>query len=140
MENGMDDERWVDARMEALEPPDGWRPDPEKALRRLKQKERSAAGAAWRRRGVLAAVGVSVIGVALLVVPLRQKCAAAGCTDRTALVARSFKESGAMTAPIVCEIYTDYQCPACARFYGEAVPLLVKEYVETGKVRVLHRD
>jgi protein-disulfide isomerase len=140
MENRMDDERWVDARLETLDPPEGWRPDPYKAFRRLEQRDRSAAGAAWRRRGVLAAVGISVIGIALLVVPMSQKCAAAGCTDRTPPPTRSFKESGAAAAPVVCEIYTDYQCPACARFYAETVPLLVKEYVETGKVRILHRD
>jgi protein-disulfide isomerase len=55
-------------------------------------------------------------------------------------VPRNFKESGSPSAAITCEIYTDYECPACARFYLEVVPQLKAEYVETGKVKLLHRD
>ena len=51
-----------------------------------------------------------------------------------------FKESGSASAPILCEVYTDYQCPHCALFYQETIPQLMKEYVRTGKVRLLHRD
>jgi len=52
----------------------------------------------------------------------------------------NFKLSGSPSAPILCEIYTDYECPACARLYAEVVPELRAEYVATGKVRLLHRD
>jgi protein-disulfide isomerase len=52
----------------------------------------------------------------------------------------NYKESGGAAAPLVCEIYTDYECPACAAFYRDVFPVLMKEYVSTGKVRVLHRD
>jgi len=53
---------------------------------------------------------------------------------------RTFKESGSPTAPITCEVYTDYQCPHCAKFYTETVPQLMADYVKTGKVRFIHRD
>jgi protein-disulfide isomerase len=53
---------------------------------------------------------------------------------------KDFHWSGAPAAPITCELYTDYECPACARFYLEAVPQLKTDYVAKGKVRLLHRD
>jgi protein-disulfide isomerase len=52
----------------------------------------------------------------------------------------NFKLSGSPAAPVTCEIFTDYECPACARFYAEVVPQLRADYVETGKIRLLHRD
>lgn len=51
-----------------------------------------------------------------------------------------FKESGSASAPITCEIYSDYECPHCARLYFETIPQLVTEYVRTGRVRMIHRD
>lgn len=54
--------------------------------------------------------------------------------------AASFKQSGSPSAPILCEIYTDYECPACAELYRDVVPRLTAEYVETGKVKLRHRD
>ena len=54
--------------------------------------------------------------------------------------ARNYKESGSPDAPIACEIYSDYECPSCAAFYRDTMPLLVAEYVQTGKVKLLHRD
>jgi protein-disulfide isomerase len=51
-----------------------------------------------------------------------------------------YKTLGSPTAPVTCEIYADYQCPPCARFYKETVPMLVSEYVQTGKLKLVHRD
>jgi protein-disulfide isomerase len=51
-----------------------------------------------------------------------------------------FKEFGSPTAPITVEVYTDYECPACAVLYQQAIPMLVSQYVQTGKVKMLHRD
>jgi protein-disulfide isomerase len=51
-----------------------------------------------------------------------------------------FKEQGSASAPMGCEIYTDFECPPCARFWKETVPLLVAEYVDTGKMKITNRD
>ena len=51
-----------------------------------------------------------------------------------------FKITGSATAPITCEIYSDYECPHCAVAYRDVVPLLMTDYVRTGKVRLVHRD
>jgi protein-disulfide isomerase len=56
------------------------------------------------------------------------------------VVARNFKESGSPSAPITMEVYTDYQCPHCRAFYLEVLPSLTKEFIATGKVRLIHRD
>lgn len=36
--------------------------------------------------------------------------------------------------------FSDYQCPFCRRHSSQVLPELVKEYVETGKVRYIFRD
>ena len=52
----------------------------------------------------------------------------------------SFKESGSPTAPVTMELYTDYECPACRSFSLEVMPDVIKDFVATGKVRLIHRD
>jgi protein-disulfide isomerase len=52
----------------------------------------------------------------------------------------NFKESGSASAPITCEIYSDYECPGCAQFFFGTLPKLVADYVDTGKVKLVHRD
>lgn len=54
--------------------------------------------------------------------------------------AAAYKQSGSPAAPIVLEIYSDYECPACANFYTTVFPQFAAEYVKTGKVRIVHRD
>ena len=60
--------------------------------------------------------------------------------EPTRPAASNFKESGSASAPVVFEIYSDYECPSCALFYRESVPLLMDQYVRTGKLRLVHRD
>jgi protein-disulfide isomerase len=51
-----------------------------------------------------------------------------------------FKETGAPDAPIACQVYTDYECPSCALLYRQTIPPLIAQYVQTGKVKLVHRD
>lgn len=55
-------------------------------------------------------------------------------------LAAPFKQFGSPAAPIALEIYTDYECPACAELYRDVMPRLISEYVETGTVKLRHRD
>jgi protein-disulfide isomerase len=59
---------------------------------------------------------------------------------KTSQAAVNFKETGRAGAPIVCEIYTDYECPSCALLYKDSIPVLMQDYVKTGKMKLLHRD
>ncbi len=43
-------------------------------------------------------------------------------------------------APVTIFIFSDYQCPACGYFYQTIEPLLKKNYVETGKIKLVHKD
>jgi protein-disulfide isomerase len=54
--------------------------------------------------------------------------------------ALNYKESGSPSAPITFELYTDYECPACRAFFLDVLPNLTRDFVATGKVRLIHRD
>jgi len=43
-------------------------------------------------------------------------------------------------APITIIEFSDYQCPFCARFFSDTLPLLKSEYVEKGIVNFIYRD
>ena len=43
-------------------------------------------------------------------------------------------------APVTIIEFGDYQCPFCRQFWRETFPRLKKEYIDTGKVRVIYRD
>jgi protein-disulfide isomerase len=158
MENReLNDNRWVEERMGRLEPSSDWRPDPERGLVLVRERRRIAG---FRRRvGMWSAAAGTVIITGLLFSPA---CEAAGCTTPArnlgeriwlsmfsgekegkpapAQAAAAYKVTGSPTAPITCELYTDYQCPACAKLYLDVVPMLLTDYVRTGKIRLVHRD
>lgn len=50
------------------------------------------------------------------------------------------KAFGSKNAPVVMEIFSDYQCPACRTLFLTTNRLLMDNYVTTGKVYVIHRD
>lgn len=43
-------------------------------------------------------------------------------------------------APITIVEFSDFQCPFCARFHIQTLPILLEEYIEQGKVRLVFRD
>jgi len=47
---------------------------------------------------------------------------------------------GDKNAPVTIIEYSDYQCPFCAKFFKEAEPLLIANYVEAGKARMIFRN
>lgn len=46
---------------------------------------------------------------------------------------------GNPSAPLVLEVFSDFQCPGCKRFHDEELPLIVKDYVNTGKAYLIYR-
>lgn len=50
------------------------------------------------------------------------------------------KSIGSPQAPITLEIFSDYQCPACQDMYLHTTLPLIDNYVNTGKVYLVHRD
>jgi protein-disulfide isomerase len=47
---------------------------------------------------------------------------------------------GSKTAPVVVEIFSDFQCPACKTLFVTTNRQLMDNYVSTGKVYLIHRD
>ncbi|MBW3011204.1 thioredoxin domain-containing protein [Candidatus Woesearchaeota archaeon] len=43
-------------------------------------------------------------------------------------------------APITMVVFSDYQCPFCSRHELETMPNIIKNYVDTGKVKYVFRD
>ena len=47
---------------------------------------------------------------------------------------------GASDAPVVVEVWEDFQCPFCQRFTFQVEPQIVEVYVNTGKARLVFRN
>lgn len=47
---------------------------------------------------------------------------------------------GEKDAPLTLFEFSDYQCPFCARFHQLTRPELIKEYVNSGKLKMVFRD
>jgi len=47
---------------------------------------------------------------------------------------------GNNNAPITMEVFSDYQCPHCKQFHDDLLPSVIRDYVDTGKVYLIHRD
>ena len=47
---------------------------------------------------------------------------------------------GNENAPIIFVEYASLTCPACAAFHSNVYPKLNKEYIETGKIKFIHRE
>lgn len=142
----MNDEQWVDRRMQSLDTAADWHPDEAAALAGLRRRDGQRRG--WQRGGIWSFATAAVCAVVMLGLPAPAKCALAGvgCKGMAPAVAAGapaqahYKESGSPTAPVTVEIFSDYECPACGYFYTNVFPQFEAEFVKTGKVRVVHRD
>lgn len=47
---------------------------------------------------------------------------------------------GSKTAPVTMEVFSDFQCPACKTLYTSVWQQLMDNYVNTGKVYLIHRN
>jgi protein-disulfide isomerase len=150
MENReIDLEHWVEKRLETLRAPAGWEPDSARAFGELRKLDGTKKRRRLRRLVLAGAFGVVCVAALLLEAP-KAYCAGPGCASQPANPksapaskphsAPSFKQAGRTNAPITLEIYSDYECPACANAFRNLIPLLLLNYVQTGKVRLLHRD
>ncbi len=47
---------------------------------------------------------------------------------------------GRANAPVTMAVWDDFQCPYCQKFKLETLPEIVKNYVDTGKVKIVFMD
>lgn len=52
----------------------------------------------------------------------------------------SSKSLGGANSPIVIEVFSSFDCPHCKEMHDDLVPLLVRDYVVTGKVYLVNRE
>jgi protein-disulfide isomerase len=50
------------------------------------------------------------------------------------------KAFGSKNAPVIMEVFSDFQCPACKTLYITTNRPIMDNYVNTGKVYLVHRD
>lgn len=86
---------------------------------------------------VLLAITVFLGSLALLS-PVAEAQESRAAADEARFTAE--KSLGSPNAPIKMEIFSDYECPACGRFYEETMKTLINDYVATGRVYLIHRD
>lgn len=112
---------------------------PERHRRRRVDSRRPA----WRSPMVLVTTAALVFGAALIALALPRTAPApelqtppyaypASVIDGEAL--------GSTSAPVVMEVYSDFQCPACRMFVTQQLHRLVDEFVGPGTLRIEARD
>ena len=47
---------------------------------------------------------------------------------------------GSPSAPVTIEIFSDFECPMCKTFHEETLPLLMRDFVVSGKVCIVSRE
>ncbi|MFZ0821670.1 MAG: thioredoxin domain-containing protein [Candidatus Acidiferrales bacterium] len=53
---------------------------------------------------------------------------------------RAAKTIGSKSAPILLEDFSDFQCPSCRLFFLTTIQQVIKNYVSTNKVYIVHHD
>jgi protein-disulfide isomerase len=97
------------------------------------------------RRGMLLGVG-SLAGAALISISCLvsgSPLSAAPATPQTSASVPDVdphEALGSKSAPVVMEVFSDFQCPACKSLYDATNRQLMDNYVNTGKVYLIHRD
>ncbi len=79
-----------------------------------------------------------LIGLSLLMLIAAPQAAVAQAVDmKEALGERSV---GSKDAPVTILAFESLSCPHCAAFHTGAFPQIKKEYIDTGKVRIVFKD
>lgn len=76
----------------------------------------------------------------LLARPLQQAQAAPQISKNMTVKGDAINVLGKSDAPLTMVEFTDYQCPFCGRFEATTFPEIKKNFIDTGKMRLIVRD
>jgi protein-disulfide isomerase len=120
--------------------------------RRLSSARTAAPKPAWQSPMVLLSVGAVVVGLVVILVASGVLGGRGNGGDAGDLLIPIRPTPPELTDPanpqalatgnptVDVEVWSDYQCSACAFWARTVEPDLVEEYVRTGKVRFIYRD
>lgn len=115
-----------------------------KSKRQLIREERNKRQRRQRLLTILAITVGALIVVALLVYPsVKNALAPVGEIVMITPVPRPIPDGTAMgdvNAPVLVEVWEDFQCPACRTYSSEIEPLITENYVDPGHVRYVFRQ
>ncbi|HJW21741.1 MAG TPA: DsbA family protein [Candidatus Limnocylindrales bacterium] len=100
---------------------------------------------AWQSPLALTSIGALVIGLVIIVVAGGSKLFGGSSaltlpeTSYTGLTVNG-ASVGSPTAPVVMQVYSDFQCPACKTFVTTELPQLLRELVQPGLLRIETTD
>jgi protein-disulfide isomerase len=112
---------------------------------RRRATRRGSERPAWQSPVVLTSIGALLIGGAIIAFAggfLGGGAPAELVTPPTSYtgLAVSGETVGSADAPVVMEVYSDFQCPACKVFITTELPSLLTDFVETGLLRIESKD
>ena len=92
---------------------------------------------------ILVIAGVSLLVAGLFILPsLQRALAPVGQVIQITPVERPMVDGASLgdaNAPVLVEVWSDFQCSACRSFSEGIEPLIVENYVATGKARYVYR-
>jgi protein-disulfide isomerase len=95
--------------------------------------------------GLAVVVGLGIVGTAVLSGPAPTPEPTRAVTlvsppDRGWTVPQDGESLGSPDAPVVVEVWSDYQCPICGRFARDYLGRLVTEFVQPGTARIVEQS
>lgn len=116
-------------------------PQRKKVVRRVPAGQRPG----WQSPVVLTTLGALVIGLAIVAVALGPKLFGGSATlampeTSYAGLAVDGESVGSASAPVVMQVYSDFQCPACKAFVISELPQLLRDLVAPGLLRIESKD
>ncbi len=117
------------------------RPDEGKGRREKVRARQAAQRRAQRRRQIVVASVVGVVLVAAVVIGLLvgQSKEAKHVTSVPAAASGSGIALGQASAPVLVDVYEDFQCPACKLFESTTGPT-VEKLMNAGKIRLVYHQ
>lgn len=114
-----------------------------KSKRQIIREQRAKRQRQQRLVAILAVSAGAILIAGLLIIPqLQRALAPVGEIIEITPVERPMVDGAALgdpNAPVLIEVWEDFQCPACRTYSEDIEPRIVQDYVATGKVRYVFR-